>query len=101
SSAPPSRRWTMNNGNNDCLGLALRRFLGEYLPRQRAFSHHTILSYRDGLKGLLRFAAGKRAVSLLTVADLSPTIILAFLNHLERDNGNAAGTRNVRLSAIH
>jgi len=90
----------MNNGN-DCLGIALRRFLGEYLPRQKAFSQHTILSYRDSLKNLLRFAAGKRPVSQVTTADLSPATILAFLNHLERKNGNGAGTRNVRLSAIH
>jgi integrase/recombinase XerD len=91
----------MNNGNRDVLGMALRRFLGEYLPRQKAFSHHTILSYRDSLKSLLRFAAGKRSVSKVTITDLPPATILAFLNHLERNNGNGAGTRNVRLSAIH
>jgi len=90
-----------NSNNNDVLGIALRRFLGEYLPRQRAFSHHTILSYRDSLKSLLRFVAGKRPVSQVTIADLSPATILAFLNHLERINGNGTGTRNVRLSAIH
>ncbi len=90
-----------NSNNNDVLGIALRRFLGEYLPRQRAFSHHTILSYRDSFKSLLRFVAGKRPVSQLKIADLSVANILAFLNHLERDNGNGAGTRNVRLSAIH
>jgi integrase/recombinase XerD len=91
----------MKNGNNDGLSLALRRFLGEYLPRQKAFSQHTILSYRDSLKSLLRFAAGKRPVSKVTMVDLSAETVLAFLNHLERNNGNCAGTRNVRLSAIH
>jgi site-specific recombinase XerD len=90
-----------SNNNNDVLGIALRRFLGEYLPRQRAFSHHTILSYRDSLKSLLRFTAGKRRVSQVMIADLSVATVLAFLNHLEHKNGNGAGTRNVRLGAIH
>jgi len=84
------------------LAVALKRFLGEYLPQQRAFSPHTILSYRDTWKLLLQFAAGrKRRVADLTVAELSPTTITAFLHHLETVRGNGAATRNVRLSAIH
>ncbi len=84
------------------LATALKRFLGEYLPQQRAFSPHTILSYRDTWKLLLQFAAGrKRRVADLTVANLSPTTITAFLHHLETGRGNGAATRNVRLSAIH
>jgi integrase/recombinase XerD len=84
------------------LTIAIRRFLGDYLPHQRAFSAHTIFSYRDSLKLLLQFAAGRRRrVAELTVADLSPTRIVAFLDHLEQDRGNDATTRNVRLSAIH
>lgn len=84
------------------LALALRRFLGDYLPQQRAFSVHTIRSYRDSLKLLLQFAAGpKRHVADLTLADLTPVKILAFLDHLEGSRGNDATTRNVRLSAIH
>jgi integrase/recombinase XerD len=91
----------MKNINSDILGIALRRFLSEYLPRQKAFSHNTILSYRDSLKSLLQFSAGKRPVSKVSVADLSAATIITFLNHLERDKGNGVGTRNVRLSAIH
>jgi len=84
------------------LASALRRFLGDYLPHQRAFSAHTILSYRDTLKLLLQFAAGrKRRVADLTVADLMPTTIITFLDHIEEHRGNKAATRNVRLSAIH
>jgi hypothetical protein len=48
----------MNNSN--VLALAVRRFLGDYLPHQRAFSTHTIRSYRDSLKLLLQFAAGPK-----------------------------------------
>jgi site-specific recombinase XerD len=90
----------MNNHN--VLALAIRRFLGDYLPHQRAFSAHTIKSYRDSLKLLLHFVAGpKRRVADLTVVDLIPVKIIAFLDHLEQKRGNDAATRNVRLSAIH
>jgi len=86
----------------DVLALALQRFLGDYLPHQRAFSIHTIRSYRDSLKLLLLFVAGpKRHVADLTVADLTPAKIITFLDHLEAHRGNDAATRNVRLSAIH
>jgi integrase/recombinase XerD len=88
----------MNNPN--VLALAVRRFLGEYLPHQRAFSAHTIRSYRDSLKLLLQFAAGtKRRVADLTADNLMPEKIIAFLDGLEQRRGNDA--RNVRLSAIH
>ena len=84
------------------LATALKRFLGEYLPQQRAYSAHTILSYRDTWKLLLQFVAGrKRRVADLTVLDLAPSTITAFLPHLETVRGNGAATRNVRLSAIH
>ena len=90
----------MNNSN--VLALAVRRFLGDYLPHQRAFSTHTIRSYRDSLKLLLQFAAGpKQRVADLTVGNLMPEKIIAFLDGLEQHRGNDAATRNVRLSAIH
>lgn len=88
--------------NSDVLAVALRRFLGDYLPLQRAFSIHTVRSYRDSLKLLLHFAAGpNRRVARLTVTDLTPAKIIAFLDHLEQHRGNDAATRNVRLTAIH
>jgi site-specific recombinase XerD len=51
---------------------------------------------------LLHFVARpKRRVADLTVADLTPVKIIAFLDHLEQHRGNDSATRNVRLSAIH
>jgi site-specific recombinase XerD len=41
-----------------------------------------------------------RAPSDLSVADLDPPFIGDFLEHLERDRGNSARTRNARLAAI-
>ncbi|MEA3212300.1 MAG: hypothetical protein QOE70_5357 [Chthoniobacter sp.] len=92
----------MNNGKAFTLAAALRRFLGEYLPHQRAYSVNTILSYRDTFKLLLQFAAGKRGrVSELSVASLNVATITRFLDSLEAQRHNGVGTRNVRLSAIH
>jgi len=92
----------MNNGGIFTLAMALRAFLGDYLPHQKAYSVNTILSYRDSLKLLLQFAAGKRGrVSELSLANLNVPTITAFLDSLEAERGNGATTRNVRLSAIH
>ena len=91
------------NTNGPCaLAAALKGFLGDYLPGQRAYSANTVLSYRDSLKLLLQFAAGQRhRVCQLSLGDLNATTIVAFLDHLQTQRGSTASTRNVRLSAIH
>jgi site-specific recombinase XerD len=84
------------------LANALHRFFTDYLPRQRALSPHTLHSYRDSLKLLLQFVAGtKTDPSQLRVEQLTAEQVTAFLQHLEAGRKNTAGTRNVRLSAIH
>ena len=90
------------NPSTNLLPAAIKRFLGDYLPHQKALSDHTILSYRDSIKLLLQFTAGpKRKVSDLTIDDLSPTLIISFLAQLEKVRRNKPATRNVRLTAIH
>jgi site-specific recombinase XerD len=86
---------------SSALAQTLRGFFTEYLPRQRAMSPHTIHSYRDSLKLLLQFVAGKHDPTALTIEELSPKRILAFLDHLEEKRRSKACTRNVRLTAIH
>jgi site-specific recombinase XerD len=72
------------------------------LPEQKAVSCHTLHSYRDSLKLLLKYAAGKNQdPSRLTVEDLTADRIVAFLQHLETARSNKPCTRNVRLTAIH
>ena len=83
------------------LASALRAFLTDYLPRQRALSPHTLHSYRDSLKLLLQFVAGKKAdLGQLTMERLTYERIMAFLLHLETRRNNQVSTRNVRLGAI-
>jgi site-specific recombinase XerD len=80
----------------------LKGFFRDYLPHQRALSPCTLQSYRDSLKLLLQFAAGKKGdPSQLTVEHLSVEKIKAFLQSLETGRRNQVSTRNVRLSAIH
>ena len=92
----------MKPSKTSTLALALQGFFTDYLPQQRALSPHTLQSYRDSLKLLLLFAAGKKGdPSQLSVEHLSVERITAFLQSLETGRHNKVSTRNVRLSAIH
>jgi len=92
----------MKRDHSPSLASALRAFLTDYLPRQRAMSVDTLHSYRDSLKLFLQFVAGKRGdPSQLTLEQLTPEQVTAFLQHLEAGRNNKASTRNVRLSALH
>lgn len=88
---------------DNLLGRHLHTFFHEYLTTQRSVSPHTALAYRDALKLLLRFAAGKlgKDVDALVLEDLGVDTVLAFLDHLERERGNSIATRNARLAGLH
>lgn len=81
----------------------LEAFFTDRLMRQRQASLHTIASYRDTFRLLLEFVQLrlKKAPSALSLEDLDAPLIGAFLDHLERERGISARTRNVRLAAIH
>ena len=81
----------------------VQAFFTERLARQRRASAHTISAYRDTLRLLLNFVAGRTGTSpcRLDIADLNAPVIAAFLDHLEHDRGNSVRTRNARLAAIH
>lgn len=80
----------------------LRAFFQEWLAEQRNASIHTIRSYRDTWRLLLRFVAERKksVVARLTLADISASEVRAFLNHAENERKGTIGTRNCRLSAI-
>lgn len=93
----------MNAREPTLLARALRDFFADHLPRLRGMSPHTIHSYRDGIKLLLRFVADRydRPPAELEIEDITAPRIVCFLQHLEDERSNTAATRNVRLSAIH
>ena len=81
----------------------LQSFFTDRLLRQRQASAHTIASYRDAFRLVLRFALQRlgKQPSALTLEDLDAPFIGEFLDHVERERGNSARTRNVRLAALH
>jgi site-specific recombinase XerD len=81
----------------------LQAFFTDRLLKQRRASPHTVRAYRNTFRLLLRFAATRlgRAPSRLELTDLDATFLGEFLDHLERERGNSARSRNARLAAIH
>jgi site-specific recombinase XerD len=89
----------------DATGLPalLEAFFLDRLMRERHVSPHTITSYRDTFRILLQYVHEHRrkAPADLSLRDLDAPLLGAFLDHLEKDRGNSARSRNVRLAAIH
>lgn len=81
----------------------LQSFFTERLTQQWRASAHTIASYRDTFRLLLRFAneeLGKEP-SILSLKDLTPDFLSSFLEYVEKGRNNCVRTRNARLAAIH
>jgi integrase/recombinase XerD len=85
------------------LAPALQAFFTTRLGHQRDASPHTIDSYRHAFRLLLTYAKARtgKDPSDLDLADLDADLVSGFLDHLERERGNGAGSRNTRLAAIH
>lgn len=85
------------------LSTYIYSFLHDYLNLQKGFSKHTILSYRDTIKLLLIFSAGKKkkTVANLGISDLDVNMVISFLDYIEKKRGNSSQTRNVRLACLH
>jgi len=84
------------------LPVYVQRFFTERLTSQLSASQNTIASYRDTFRLLLRYASdhlGRTPVNL-QVADIDADLVGDFLSSIETERGNAARSRNVRLSAI-
>src|SRR6516164_1694478 len=90
------------SSNKNFSGL-VQGFFTDRLLRQRRASPHTVAGYRDTFRLLLRFAAGRlgKPPSKLALEDLNAPFVSDFLDHLEKERGNSARTRNTRLAAIH
>jgi site-specific recombinase XerD len=80
----------------------VQAYFAEYLTQQRALSPQTIATYRDSFVLFLAFAQCRlgRSPIEITLADMTPELITAFLNHLEQQRHNCVRSRNARLAAL-
>ena len=89
---------------SDTISLAalLERFFTQRLIQQRQASPHTIASYRDTFRQFLRFIEQRlhKAPSRLNFQEIDAPLIVAFLDHLEKQQGISTRSRNLRLTAV-
>ena len=80
----------------------LERFFTQRLMQQRQASPHTISSYRDTFRHLLKFVQQRVRTppSRLNFEAIEAPVIVAFLEGLEK-HGLSVRSRNLRLTAIH
>lgn len=84
------------------LSVLLESFFTQRLMSQRQASPHTISSYRDTFRLLLRFAQQRlhKPPSRFAFAEIDAPLITAFLDDLEKSRRITARSRNLRLTAI-
>jgi len=84
------------------LAVLLESFFTQRLMKQREASSHTIGSYRDTFRLLLQFAQQRlgKAPSRLALAEIDASLIVAFLEEMEKSRGISPRSRNLRLTAI-
>lgn len=89
--------------NSPRCGSWIRRFLLEYLVRERNLARNTQRSYRDTLALLMPFVAGRvhKSIDQIDVVDVSAENVREFLQHLEQARHCSLSTRNQRLAVIH
>jgi integrase/recombinase XerD len=80
----------------------LQQFFAERLIQQKHASPCTVTAYRDSFRLLLAFAERQlhKRPADLQLTDLNATLILAFLQHLEKERHNSIRSRNSRFVAI-
>jgi len=92
----------MKKKSNNRLIPYLGEFLTIYLPKQRNCSQHTITSSMQTWNMLLGYVSGllKKNVEAILFSDLNRTMVMQFLDEMEKERGWTASTRNQRLSNI-
>ena len=80
----------------------LQQFFVERLIQQKNASPRTVASYRDTFRLLLIFAQHRlhKPPADLTLADLDATLVLAFLDHIEKGRRNSIRSRRT-LRGLH
>ncbi len=84
------------------LSALVQKFFTDKLYTQMEASPHTINSYRDMFRLLLKYAGEQKgkAPTNLSVNDLDAEMIGLFLDDMETTRKNSARSRNTRLAAI-
>ena len=84
------------------LPTLIEAFFTRHLAGRQNVSAHTIASYRDTFRLLLRFASKQlgKAPSQLAPGDLDVALLDDFLRDLETTRRNTARSRNARLTAL-
>lgn len=85
------------------LAPLLESFFTKRLMQQRQASPHTISSYRDTFRQLLKFVQRRlhKQPSQLNFEEIDAPLIVAFLDDLEKHQGLSVRSRNLRLTALH
>ena len=80
----------------------VRDFLLDYLPNQRNYSEHTIKSYRDALKLLIRFLQDEKDLKVkdINFSIFDTGLIMDFLTWLQNTRNISAASRNQGISAV-
>ncbi len=91
-----------NSAASPSFASLVQSFFTEHLIRQRALSSRTVAAYRDAFVLFLNFAQERlhKPPTAFLLADITPALILAFLDHLEGERHNAVRSRNARLAAL-
>lgn len=80
----------------------VQAYFADYLTQQRALSAQTIAAYRDAFVLFLKFAEARlgKPPTMISLADITPDLITAFLDDLEKQRHNSVRSRNARLAAL-
>lgn len=86
----------------NALASSLQSYFTTFAHTQRDLSVNTIASYRDTWRLLLKHLAATLGApaDAIDFDTLTAANVTGFLDHLERERGNSAKTRNARLTAI-
>jgi len=88
--------------DNGIFRRLLQSYFCQHLMEERHVSGKTIASYRDVFRLFTRFWKEQTGVCTdFPLTDFNASLVIAFLNHLEKERHNSPRTRNHRLAGIH
>lgn len=87
---------------NITFGYLVTSFFTSYLAAEQGLAHNTIASYSDCIRLLVNYICERAGIEpeALNIKEISPELVLEFLDHIEQQRQNSPVTRNQRLAAI-